>query len=57
MRLRVQHEDGSIETLTLREPLVLAEGQHQNRITDASGKLGKTLEARATTMGSRKEGK
>jgi hypothetical protein len=37
MKLRVQHENGSIETINLSDILVVREGRHLNRIADANG--------------------
>jgi hypothetical protein len=38
MKLRVLHEDGSVEVLTLStEEWRIVEGEHLNRITDANG--------------------
>ncbi len=37
MRLRVEHEDGSVETITLTGEWRVTEGEFLNRITDSSG--------------------
>jgi hypothetical protein len=37
MKLRVQHEDGSIEVLTLSHEWRVIEGKHLNRIVDGNG--------------------
>lgn len=37
MRLRVQHEDGRSEVITLAGDWRVTEGKHLNRITDQSG--------------------
>ena len=37
MKIKVQHEDGSIETISLSAPSVVTEGKHLNRITTDAG--------------------
>jgi hypothetical protein len=37
MRIRVQHEDGSVEVITVAGDWRATEGKHLNRITDQNG--------------------
>jgi hypothetical protein len=37
MKIRVQHDDGRTETLTLRGSVEVVEGKFMNRLTDGSG--------------------
>jgi hypothetical protein len=37
MKIRVQHENGEIETLTVKGPLRVSEGKHLDRVHTESG--------------------